>query len=662
MPEAICMTDSSPGLHEHGRSSPRAGLTLNDPSLCHRLDIMFDRQFGSVRAPTFRATLNHVLKRLMDVLVSGLGLLLLWPVILAAGVATCLDTGRPIFYSQLRRTRFGRSVRIYKMRTLVVGADRNLNALVNIKNNGKFLNVAKQASSYTRVGRWLERLWIVELPQLWNVFKGEMSLVGNRPIPDYVIGVLGLTPAVAERFASPQGLTGYTQIIGRDAVTDEERIALELTYSEIFEKGDVFLEDLRVMALTVLAYLGIGRRRSAVDFLKTQPSLRLVSGLGSEAIQGDEEIIAPGLASRIDERHLACPTCYTVSRACDSTACHQECVSSCEPEAIRMESGRPHILPNCTACSACVIACPLHAIDKAPLTPKDESYHCSQCGTRYPHEKGVIDLLPRNPNIRHSPYFEFYEKEYVGENPQMHLEDTEWKLRELLPLLKTPGQPRNLFDLGCGGAILGERIAARLNVDRRTASDWSTQILRFALERDPEGIFLRTDAAYLPLRNGAFDQAMLIDVIEHQQQPDQVLRELQRVSRRLLVRTPLEDCWYERQRRRRKELFRESSGHVVHFNADSARERLTRNGWIVRGEQVRHIAWLHWKRVLFGEYAWSGKLTAAARFGLRYVLPTSIYRRLFVTNYNAICESQFLSKENGLVDKHEPLEWCKGGE
>lgn len=625
-------------------------LSLHDATLSHRLDALFDRQFRKPRKPTFRVKVNHALKRLMDVVVAGVGLLVLWPVLLIAGLASWCDTGRPIFYTQIRRIRFGRRARIYKMRTLIVGADRNLNALVNIKQNGLFLNIQKEASSYTRVGRYLERLWIVELPQLWNVLRGEMSLVGNRPIPDYVVGVLGPTPKVAERFASPQGMTGYTQIIGRDEVTDEERIDLEYHYSRIFEEGDVFIEDLRIIWLTVLAYLGIGRRPTVQDFLRSQIERVSQAAAQPDAFSRDgllQKSVSALAEPEIPEDALACPTCYVVSDRCDPSRCHQECVSSCEPDAIRVENGRAILLDHCTACSSCVPACPLKAIDKAPLHRCEGGYRCDGCNTEYPLQDGILDLLPRRETIKASPYFEFYDKEYVNDHPEVHLEDTDWKLRELRPLVAHTGHYRNLVDIGCGAGVLGWRLAASLDIDQRTPCDWSTGILSVARGHDPARVYLRTDSAYLPMRNGAYDLALLIDVLEHQDQPDQVLRELARISRRLLVRTPLEDCWYEGLRRRRKDLFRDSSGHVVYFNPASIRERLGRQGWRVVRQSVKRIAWCHWKRVIFGTHPLKAKLTATTRFLLGCLLPLPLYHRLFVTNYNALCESEFHHDHHG---------------
>lgn len=246
-----------------------AVIRLNDPELAARLDRVFASHFANRRSPTLRVRCNQALKRLTDIVCASIGLVLAAPLIGLAALGTLADTGLPVFYSQVRRIRFGRQARIYKMRTLVTGADRCLGKLVSIKQNGRYLNIAKDESSYTRVGRVLEHLWIVELPQLWSVLRGEMSLVGNRPLPDYVINALGAEGELLERFSSPQGLTGYVQIIGRDYVTDEERTALEVLYSRVYDEGDVFLEDLRIVWLTVLAYLGVGGRRTAQFFLRS---------------------------------------------------------------------------------------------------------------------------------------------------------------------------------------------------------------------------------------------------------------------------------------------------------------------------------------------------------------------------------------------------------
>jgi len=603
--------------------SEKNRIRLHDPDRSAQLGALFAEHFASPRRPGSRVLINHVLKRLVDIIAATVSLALLWPVMLVAGLATILDTGWPIFYSQTRRVRFGRRTRIYKMRTLKVGTDRKLDALVDIKKHGRYLNIPKAVPNYTRVGRVLERLWIVELPQYWSVLLGRMSLVGNRPLPDYVVEALGSTPKVLERFASPQGLTGYIQVIGRDNLTDDERIHLELQYSDVFESGNVFIEDLRIVALTICSYLGLGRPRTADDLLINRSSRKPMSdGRPIKAAQVSRLTSQKDRQRRpgIQKTQFACPTCYIVSDECAPDRCDRECVRSCPHGAIQLGDDRPIFLDNCVACSKCVAACPMHAIDKAPLVSSDGSLHCELCRTEYPVTNGVLDLLPRNGRLNENPYSHFYESEYVNDNSEMHTEDTEWKLRELLPLLKDINGFRSLLDLGCGAGVLGHRIAETFEMPLQGCvfADLSSQVLSYARGRDPHGTYVRADAAYLPLRNRSIDLGMILDVIEHQHQPEQALQ----------------------LRRRRKNLFRESSGHVIYFDAHLIRRQLENQGWRVRRWSIQKIAWSHWRNVILGQPLFRVKISALVRAAMGCILPQPVYRRLLVTNYNAFCVSE----------------------
>ncbi|NOT01006.1 MAG: methyltransferase domain-containing protein [Phycisphaerales bacterium] len=577
-----------PGLNGQSADRLRAddGLRLHNEALTRKLDGVFAEHFAVARRCALSVRLHHVAKRLFDIAFLMVGAVIALPLIVMGGAATLLDTGRTVFYVQSRRVRFGRLARIYKMRTLVMGADKKLDRLVSVKHHGKFLNVDKRDCRYTRVGRWLERLWIVELPQLLNIARGEMSVVGNRPIPDYVINALGPTAEVIERFASPQGLTGYVQCIGRDDVTDEERILLEYHYSDVYDRGRVFFEDVKIIICTVAAYFG--KTITVGHFLGGDYRLRYRTFFANMTPASPNG--APTRWAR-NER-AACPTCVT----------NNECE------------------------------------DRVGL---DGSLRCPRCGTQYDLRDAIVDLFPRGLSADDTPFVDYYEKDYLGENPQMHLEDTEWKVRELLPLLpKANGHSPAVLDIGCGAGELLARVGEALNTDDRTAVDCSRSILEFARTRHADADHYRVDAAHLPFRTGSFDLTMLIDVIEHQAHPDRVLREIARVSQHLLIRTPLENCGYERLRRKRRDLFRESCGHVVHFDLASVRRMLESNGFQVREESVRHIDWSHWRRVLTdGNVPGHGRLTALARAILRFALPKSIYRRLFVMNYNALCES-----------------------
>jgi lipopolysaccharide/colanic/teichoic acid biosynthesis glycosyltransferase len=134
-------------------------------------------------------------KRLFDIVASAIGLLVLWPVFLVIAVLITLEDGGPVFYRQERIGYKGRPFKIWKFRTMVVNADKL----------GKPLTVGRDPR-ITRVGYWLRKFKLDELPQLLNVLLGEMSLVGPRPeVPQYVAlytpeqrKVLDLVPGITD--------------------------------------------------------------------------------------------------------------------------------------------------------------------------------------------------------------------------------------------------------------------------------------------------------------------------------------------------------------------------------------------------------------------------------------------------------------------------------
>ena len=134
-------------------------------------------------------------KRLFDIFWTSLGLLLLWPVFLVIALLIKIDDGGPVFYRQIRVGRGGKPFRIWKFRTMVVDADKI----------GGSLTIGRDPR-ITRTGYWLRKFKLDELPQLFNVLSGEMSLVGPRPeVPEYVARytqdqkrVLELTPGITD--------------------------------------------------------------------------------------------------------------------------------------------------------------------------------------------------------------------------------------------------------------------------------------------------------------------------------------------------------------------------------------------------------------------------------------------------------------------------------
>ena len=152
-------------------------------------------------------------KRLMDIALAGAGLLLLSPIMLAVALAIKLEDRGSVFYKAERVGENGRLFRMLKFRSMVVNADK-LQHLVNQRDGeGHLLFKYAGDPRITRVGRFIRRTSIDELPQLINVLKGDMSLVGPRPELPWLVEKY--EPWQRKRFAVPQGITGWWQVNGR---------------------------------------------------------------------------------------------------------------------------------------------------------------------------------------------------------------------------------------------------------------------------------------------------------------------------------------------------------------------------------------------------------------------------------------------------------------
>jgi lipopolysaccharide/colanic/teichoic acid biosynthesis glycosyltransferase len=162
------------------------------------------------------------MKRLLDLAVASAALLVslpLWPVIV---LAIRLDSRGPAFFHQERVTKDGRIFRMHKFRTMRTG-DHGLDT------SSPFFKLESDPR-LTRVGGFLRRFSLDELPQLWNVITGEMSIVGPRPLP--ADQVAANSDLLSPRHIVPAGVTGWWQINGRSRVTAEEALRLDLFYIE----------------------------------------------------------------------------------------------------------------------------------------------------------------------------------------------------------------------------------------------------------------------------------------------------------------------------------------------------------------------------------------------------------------------------------------------
>jgi lipopolysaccharide/colanic/teichoic acid biosynthesis glycosyltransferase len=158
--------------------------------------------------------------RALDVAGASLGLALASPFLAAGALAIKLADGGPVVYRQRRVGKDGREFELFKLRTMVVGAEQQ----------GAGWAVNRGDPRITRVGRLLRRLSLDEVPQLWNVVRGEMSLIGPRPTLAYQVEQY--TPRQRKRLDVKPGITGWAQIHGRASLPWEERIELDVWYVE----------------------------------------------------------------------------------------------------------------------------------------------------------------------------------------------------------------------------------------------------------------------------------------------------------------------------------------------------------------------------------------------------------------------------------------------
>jgi lipopolysaccharide/colanic/teichoic acid biosynthesis glycosyltransferase len=161
---------------------------------------------------------GHAVNRAADVALAGVGLVLASPILAVAAVASKLGDGGPVLYRQTRVGRNGKDFELLKLRTMVEGAERM----------GAGPAVDAGDSRITRVGAFLRRTSIDELPQLWNVLRGEMSIVGPRPTFRYQVEQYD--ERQLRRLEVRPGLTGWAQVNGRAALSWPERIELDVWY------------------------------------------------------------------------------------------------------------------------------------------------------------------------------------------------------------------------------------------------------------------------------------------------------------------------------------------------------------------------------------------------------------------------------------------------
>jgi lipopolysaccharide/colanic/teichoic acid biosynthesis glycosyltransferase len=215
------------------------------------------------------SNLYYLSKRWLDVVLAGFLLILLLPLLLLIAVLVTLDSPGPVVFTQKRvgakRRRLGRQAiwvvqdfTMYKFRSMIQNADSSVHeAYIREFVEGRARATAESGGKFkltndprvTRIGTLLRKYSLDELPQLFNVLKGDMSLVGPRPVPPYEVACYG--NGHHKRLAALPGITGYWQVKGRCRVSFEEMIRMDLEYI----RNASFGYDLKILFLTIPAVL-----------------------------------------------------------------------------------------------------------------------------------------------------------------------------------------------------------------------------------------------------------------------------------------------------------------------------------------------------------------------------------------------------------------------
>lgn len=180
---------------------------------------------------------QKVAKRMLDICISTIGLVLSAPFFAVIAILIKFTDGGPVFYKQKRLTLNGKVFELYKFRTMVQNAEQNSGARLASKNDERVLPV----------GKFLRATRLDEMPQFWNILKGDMSVVGPRPErPELAAAIEKVIPEFAYRLKMKAGLTGYAQVYGKYNTTSYDKLKLDLTYIRNYS---IWL-DLRLILMT----------------------------------------------------------------------------------------------------------------------------------------------------------------------------------------------------------------------------------------------------------------------------------------------------------------------------------------------------------------------------------------------------------------------------
>ena len=186
--------------------------------------------------------LNLFIKRAFDIISCSIAILLLTPVWIVVAIAIKLDSKGPVFFKQGRRTKDGRVFKMLKFRSMCVGAEKQGTGLFSYDNDPRV----------TKVGAFLRKTSLDEIPQFFNVLMGDISVVGPRPCVTYELGDYDtLNKKYKKRFLVKGGITGLAQCKGRNENSWDEKVTYDGQYVDLFKKEGVWI-DIKILWWSVI--------------------------------------------------------------------------------------------------------------------------------------------------------------------------------------------------------------------------------------------------------------------------------------------------------------------------------------------------------------------------------------------------------------------------
>ena len=222
----------------------RAACAAEGPSGKINTSLRKDYRYNMKAVLARKSKVYLAAKRLFDILSSGLALLVLSPVFLVTAIAIKLEDGGPVIYSADRWGKDLKNFRMHKFRSMRVNAEKMIGELLKDSEMTGHAFKIKNDPRITRVGRFIRKWSIDELPQLWNIFVGDMSVVGPRAI--MTVGTDSIDDYDKQRWLVTPGLTCYWQVSGRANIKWEQWVEMDLDYIENMS----FIEDVKLILRT----------------------------------------------------------------------------------------------------------------------------------------------------------------------------------------------------------------------------------------------------------------------------------------------------------------------------------------------------------------------------------------------------------------------------